>query len=391
MHDKAPVDDHRGFRRGPITWYAYLLLGGFTYVLSIQGNIIPFLKVELDLSYAAVSLHTSALAAGMLIVGSVGERVVRRFGRRVVFAAGGLGAAVALLLLTVAAATWASLGASFLFGLAGAFIPAMLNAILSEIHGPRRAIAYTEANAVAYLFSIMAPLLTAFFVWIGWGWRPAVLAGAVAIFVVVASFARHPMPASQRTRDSSATPLPLAYWFYWAVLGLSVAVEFSIMLWAPAVFEQIIGLSAASAALAVASFFAGMLIARIVGAILIRVFTTRRLFFTAAVTTLIGFAAYWGFTTPAVAIAGLFVVGLGVALLFPLALSFAMGSAGAAADRAGARVVLAPGLAILVTPPLLGTIADSTGLHIAQLATPVFTLLAVAAFLAGQIASRRQG
>ena len=91
---------------------------------------------------------------------------------------------------------------------------------------------------------------------------------------------------------------------------------------------------------------------------------------------------------PAVSIAGLFIVGLGISLLFPLALSFAMGSAGAAADRASTRVMLAPGLAILVSPPLLGAIADRSGLGLAQLTTPVFMVLAVLAFLIGARVTR---
>ncbi|MCP4381704.1 MAG: MFS transporter [Hyphomicrobiales bacterium] len=389
MHDAAPVDDDRQFRRGPVTWYTYLLLGCFTYVISIQGNILPFLKAELDLSYAAVSLHTSAIAIGMLMVGSIGERVVRRFGRHSVFTAAGLVCSVAAVLLALATAAWASLGATLLFGLAGAFIPAILHAILSDIHGPRRDIAYTEANAVAYLFAIIAPVLTAVFVWIGWGWRPAILAISLMIVVIVASFVRYPMPVSAEVREGAAAPAPLAFWLFWAVLGLSVAAEFSILIWAPAYLEQVVGLSESSAALAAAAFFAGMFAARLSGSLLVRRFTTRRLFLASAATTFVGFAAYWGSAEPVASIVGLFVIGLGMALLFPLGLSFAMGVAGPAADRAGARIMLAPGLAILLSPPLLGDAADRAGMAVAQLATPVFMLLAVLVFFAGVAASRR--
>jgi fucose permease len=88
-------------------------------------------------------------------------------------------------------------------------------------------------------------------------------------------------------------------------------------------------------------------------------------------------------------LAGLFVVGLGISLLFPLTLSFAMESAGNAPDRAATRTMLAPGLAILLSPPLLGAVADSFGLRLAQFATPVFMVLAVAAFVVGERLRRR--
>lgn len=380
----------RAHGRDAITWYCYLLLGYFTYVISIQGNILPFLRVELDLSYRAVSLHTSAIAAGTLIVGLIGDRVVRRFGRRAMLAVAVFGSAAAAIVLTLAAATWTSLASCFLFGLAGAFIPAMVPAILSDIHGSRRDVAFAEGNAVAYVFAVMAPLLTAFFVWMAWGWRPAVLAGAAAGIATVIVFARYSPPQSLETRESTAVPLPPAYWCYWLALGMSVAVEFSALLWAPAYFERVVGLSPSSAAFGAAAFFAGMLIGRVGGSWLIRTADTRRLFIASALATFAGFAAYWGAAGPVLSIAGLFVVGLGVALLFPLALSFAIGAAEAAADKASARVMLAPGLAILLTPPLLGAIADGAGLRVAQLMTPVFMGIGVLAFFAGEAVRRRR-
>src|SRR6202161_2960925 len=68
--------------RTRLTWFGYLLSGFFTFIISIQGNIIPFLRDELGLSYAAVSLHPSALAAGMIAAGLVTQRVVKAVGRR---------------------------------------------------------------------------------------------------------------------------------------------------------------------------------------------------------------------------------------------------------------------------------------------------------------------
>lgn len=178
--------------RDAVTWYCYLLLGYFTYVISIQGNILPFLRTELGLSYRPVSLHTSAIAAGTLLVGLIGDRVVRRVGRRSMLAFSVLGSATAAILLTLAPAIWVSIGSCFLFGLIGAFIPAMVPVILSDIHGPRRDVAFAEANAVAYIFAVMAPILTAVFVWLAWGWRLAVLSGAAAGVATVLAFARWP-------------------------------------------------------------------------------------------------------------------------------------------------------------------------------------------------------
>jgi fucose permease len=202
--------------------------------------------------------------------------------------------------------------------------------------------------------------------------------------VVVAAFFRVRVPENGRADGTAATTLPPAFWAYWAMLGAVVAVEFSVLLWAPAFLERVVGMSASAAALGAAAFFAAMLIGRTAGISLIRAFDGRKIFLAAAATTVVGFAAYWGAAVPAVVLVGLFVVGLGISLFFPLTLSFAMESAGNAPDRAATRTMLAPGLAILLSPPLLGAIADNLGLRLAQFATPVFVMLAVAAFLVAE-------
>ena len=375
--------------RDALTWYAYLLLGYFTYVVSIQGNILPFLRDELALSYRAVSLHTSAIALGVVITSLFGERVIRAIGRRRMLAAVTLGSAAAAVLLTLAPSIVVSIGSCFLFGAIGAFIPAMVNGIFSDLGGHRRDIAFAESNAVACMFATSAPVVTGLCVWLGWSWRIAVLAGAAAGVAIVITFARSPVPPSGEAHEFASTPLPLAFWCYWVLLGMGVAVEFSILLWAPTYLEQVIGLDPTSAAIGAAAFFAGMLIGRVVGAGLFRVVPIRRLFFGAAATLFAGFVLYWATPEPALAIAGLFVVGVGTALLFPLALSFAIAAAGPAAERAAARVMLGPGLAILFAPPLLGAIADSAGLRAALLMTPVFMGVGVVAFFLGEAARRR--
>jgi fucose permease len=197
------------------------------------------------------------------------------------------------------------------------------------------------------------------------------------------------VPENGRAAGTAATALPPAFWAYWAMLGAVVAVEFSVLLWAPAFLERVVGMSASAAALGAAAFFAAMLIGRSVGIGLVRAFDGRMIFLGVAATTLVGFAAYWGTGAPSIVLAGLFVVGLGISLLFPLTLGFAMESAGNAPDRAATRTMLAPGLAILLSPPLLGAIADNLGLRLAQFATPVFVVLAVIAFLVAERLRRR--
>jgi fucose permease len=388
---KAPTDvPAPGLSRGRATWYAYLALGYQTLMATSQGNILPFLKSDLGLTYGEASLHPSAVAVGMLIVGSAGGVIIHRLGRAATMAYGVLVTALGAMLLCLATAAWQSVAACLVLGIASSFMPAMTSAILYDLHGRRRDIAYAEANAICYAFAITSPLVIAVTAALGWDWRLAVFVSVAIGVAVVLVFKDTPLPEAKRSETASRTPLPPAYWAYFTMLGLSVALEFAALLWAPSYFEQVVGLSKPAAAAAAGAFFAAMLIGRTAGVRLFKTYSTRSLFFVAMVTIAVGFLIYWlGVSAPAVTIIGLFLLGLGIANLFPIVLGFAMNTAGGATERASARAVIAPGVAILVSPPLLGMFADHAGLHTAQLMLPAYGVLAVVAYFVARGLERR--
>ncbi len=375
---------------GAVSWYAYLLVGTFTYLVSMQGNILPFLRADLGLGYGMVSLHISAMAGGMLVVGLFGDRVGRRFGRADTLRLGILGAGGAAILLCLAPAAWASIASCALLGLFGALVPSTAYAVLTDLNPGNRGVTFAKANAVSYAFAIMVPILAGILVTLGWNWRLIPLTGAAAGAAILAAHAHLIVPNSpEEDTAAAAAHLPICFWLYWLTLGFVVAVEFSVLLWAPAFLEKAVGMPAAHAAIGAAAFFVAMLSGRIAGIWLLRVVASRLLFFGAAATTLMGYAIYAAAAGPTLAVVGLFVLGLGIALLFPLVMSAALGSVGHAVDKASSRVVLAPALAILLSPPLLGALADAAGLRFAQNMTPVLMIAAVAIYLSAGFIRRK--
>jgi MFS transporter, DHA1 family, inner membrane transport protein len=170
---------------------------------------------------------------------------------------------------------------------------------------------------------------------------------------------------------------------------MTIAIEFCILLWAPEFLQQVVGLSATSAAAAAAVFGLAMLTGRTAAGSLLRIIAAQRLFPLALLVTCLGFLIYWGVPRPPAAIVGLFVLGLGVALLCPLTLGLAMGAAGSRADTASARAALAGSLGILVTPALLGSLADKVGLSLAHLIVHGLAVVAVICFVTAQALQRR--
>lgn len=374
-------------RRDSATWYGYLLLGFFTFLLNIQGNILPFLKRELEIGYGVTALHSSAIAVGMIITGLLGERVIARIGRRRTLSLGGLGAALGAVLLCLAPTAWASIAACFVLGAAGSLVPTVVPAMLADIHGRNRDRAITELSAACYAFAVMAPLAMGAALALDLGWRAALLIGVAMGLAILIGGRTAPVPESPPLAIGAGR-LPAAYWAYWLLLALVVAIEFSVLLWAPAYLERVAGLSPATAASFAAVFALAMLVGRTVGSALVGRFAAPHLFIWALMLTLAGFALYWsGGVVPA--ITGLAVLGLGIALLYPLSLGLALEAAGPRGIAASARFMFAVGIAILSAPFVLGALADRVGLALAHLIIPALTLAALACLAVAQMLQRR--
>jgi fucose permease len=86
-----------------------------------------------------------------------------------------------------------------------------------------------------------------------------------------------------------------------------------------------------------------------------------------------------------VGLSSLFLTGLGVANLYPLLLSLAIGAADGDTVQASARATLASGTAILALPLILGGFADTVGI---RLAFGVVLVLLVSVLLMNQAAGR---
>lgn len=381
--DCARVAPPLALRRDAATWHGYLLLGFFTFLLNIQGNILPFLRVDLALGYGTAALHSSAIAAGMIVTGLMGDRLIARLGRAATLRLGGLAAVAGAVMLCLSPTAWASIPACFLFGVGGSLLPAIVPAMLADIHGRQRDRALTELSAACYVFAVMAPLAVAGALWLGLGWRAAVLAGVVAELLIL-YLGRAVMLPEGLPVGSRGGRLPATFWAYWLLLALVVAIEFSVLLWAPAYLEQVVGLSSALAAGTAAVFPVAMLVGRLLGSGLVGRVAAPVLYVLALLVSLLGFALYWSSALPGVAVLGLGVLGLGVALLYPLNLGLALEAAGARGAAASARIMLAVGLAVLSAPVALGAVADRVGLAAAHLVIPCLVLAALLVLLAAR-------
>jgi fucose permease len=254
-----------------------------------------------------------------------------------------------------------TIAGTLVMGVLGASIPIITQAVLADQHGSLRGVAFTESNAIASASGTLAPLCLGFFARTSLGWRAAMALAILAVLPLFLSFRHRSLSAMPRrtvgpARGSSTLPAP--YWAYWLLLLLAVAIEFCIIYWVADFLEKARGLARPDAALSTSVFLTSMLLGRTLGSWVLRRNQSIRLLFGSVALATLGFLVHWQAPLLPLAHAGLFLAGLGVANLYPLGLTFAMGTVGGQTDKASARASLGVALAILCLPLLLGRLAD---------------------------------
>jgi fucose permease len=142
-----------------------------------------------------------------------------------------------------------------------------------------------------------------------------------------------------------------------------------------------------TSASAVMGLFMGLgVVRRIISSRLTRKYNPGNLLFISLGLCLIGFLFFWLSANTGISVLGMCLAGFGVANLFPLAMTLAVGSAPHRANLASARIALAVGLAGGGAPLILGRLADLVGLQSAYSALLLF--MAVGILLTSLLVSR---
>jgi fucose permease len=410
------------FIRDRFTWLAYIMLAYYAYMQATLGPLVPFLRDEVEFDYTRSGLYVGALAIGMATAGLTGGRLARRWGRSRLFWGGGAGMALGAILLVAGRTLEVTIISTFLMTLFGSYLLVMIQSMLSDRHAENRAFALTEVNVFAVIGASAAPLLVAFGEERQLSWRLALFVGIV-VWLLMTIWARrrialpqNQLEAIHKSPESVLTPplctrrglrsggvrflnrysaksaknrnLPRVFWAYALVVFFSVSVEWCMLFWASTYMETVVGLSKELAATSVALFTIAQVIGRAAGSWLTRRYTPGNLLLIAGFVIIMGFPLFWLGRAPLVNALGLFLCGLGVANLYPLTLSLTSAVGVVNPDAASGYTSMSSGLAILITPQLLGIVADRVGI---QSAYGIVAPLAIAIIAVTLYANRQAG
>jgi MFS family permease len=363
------------FTRDRLTWIAYALLAWFAYLQAAPGLIVSQLRDEFGLSHTTGGLHVAAFAGGAVVAGVVSGPLERRIGRRALFWVSAGVMAVGAVGLCAGRGAAATIGSCLLMGVSGGLLLVTVQALLSDHHGERRAIALTEANvaaSVAYVVLIGALSLAAA---TGAGWRAALL---VSLVVPAIAWARNREVAISTPRAAAVEGgrLPAAFWVAATMLFCTTAVEWCVAAWGASFVEDAARVSADTSVSLMAGYYGGVVAGRVAGSSLARRHSPHRLLALALVATAVGFAILWPAASPAQSVLGLTLLGVGIGNLFPLGLSVTVSLAPERAQLASSRAVFMTSFAVLVAPLTVGALADATSLSAALAVVPVALALA---------------
>ena len=369
--------------RTAATWIAYLALIYFALVLNCLGSVTSLIRLEQKLTYAQAGLLGSSFASGLIVASLVAAAVSSKLGSWKTLALAGAGLVSGCSLICLGNDFPVILAGAFLAGTLGSLIISEVPLVLAQEHQGRSTAAFTEANALGSASAIFAPAAVSLAERWHIGWRAALVApvllavGAAVIF----AFARPRAPFRDRAVTVQKNRLGKAFWLSWSLLFFSVAAEFTIIFWATNYFRQGEFGEGAQASGVLALFFLTMCTGRAIGGRLMLRLPSVAIILGSLAVALCGSFFYCLSFSMASRLAGLALLGLGIANLYPTFLTLAISNAKSHEVKASAKTTLASGLAILVFPFVLGGVADLIGLGHAQLLIPSVLIGVLTLFL----------
>ncbi|GAB2449610.1 MFS transporter [Streptosporangium sandarakinum] len=343
---------------------------------------IPALSDKLGLSEASVGVTLLVWGLGALVTMQSMRRVMTRFGSRSVLRIGAPLCAATLALLAFAPTYPLLLVTAGLFGMAFGSVDVAMNAQGSAVERAYGRPLMNGMHAGWCVGAISAGLLGTAAIAAGLSSTAHLALIALVSLPLLVAISRTYLPDPVTAEDGQAGTrhrMPPVVYLLGAIAFCAFMVEGTVADWNGLYLRDVVGAPEALAALGYPVLEAGMLLGRL-GGDRVRVrFGARGMIMASGLVTAAMFAVVLTASTAVVAIATMFLVGIGVATISPVALSLAGGAVanpGPAIAQTGAMGYAG----LLLGPVVIGFISDVATLRTALgIAVVLGLLIAVAA------------
>jgi FHS family glucose/mannose:H+ symporter-like MFS transporter len=368
----------------------------FGVVMAILGAILPTLFDSIELDKAQAGNLFLFMNFGMLVMSLCFGPIVDRFGFKLFLMATALAVSASFALLAGATTYRGVLSAAVLLGLGGGGLNGAANALASDIHPDRRGAALNTLGIFFGFGALTMPFLVGTFLEVVGLDRLLILATILGM-VPFLLFASIPFPKSKHeqgfplARAAAVIRSPLL-WLCGVLLAFQSGNEFTVGGWITTYLGEVIGLTARSASYVLAGYWAAMMLGRFLSIRIVNRVGMRRLVLAAAIVAWVAALLVAWSPSPVVALAGVVLLGLGFAAIFPTTLAV-IGEAFPQFTGTAFSVVFVIALAGGMTAPwMTGQVAHTHGLATGMM-VPVLScsLIVVIQILVMRISRKARG
>lgn len=320
----------------------------------IYGLTIPYIQTHYHLSAAVVGSLVMLYGIGRLIGSMLGSSVLARSGIRRAMFWSTVGMLAGLLAYGAAPAWWMLRAASFVIGCAFGILDVVLNAVVVTNHPGRRGLALSLLHACYGTGVFVGPFLLAWLPESGWDWRSIPWASGLLFGLgiwgwlgVELAFRRLGIRGNpgKRVRPAggagmspeggtdggpSSEPIGAGSLLRSRVFVLAGLIGFiyqgiswGLSVWLPTLFLDVHNATPTEASRGISALFVGITVGRLLNGFLRSSDTAAytRMLFMGSATACVSLAAALLAPTPTATLVGVFLTGIGLSIMVPLALA----------------------------------------------------------------------
>ena len=364
-------------KRDAYFWTVALQSSCVTFFLGAFGPSQPLLRADQHTSLTIAGLHGTSMGVAAIFAGYANSHLVHKFGRT---RTGWIGLGIFSLgvicfvisnpvQLTILAALLAGFGVSVVIN---NFVTS-----LTSHYGKNAAYMVTRANAIGSVSFVLGTLTVGLIADTYRDfWRIGIL--AVLPFALYLFFFRRDKNEVEHVPSEDGPQggkLSAHFWISLFGFFCSIATEFAISFWAAALVLDRTGASPAISTLIVVAFGSGMALGRWFGPAVLKQFEIDSQIKVYMSTQFIGFALLWFSHNLFISFFSLLITGIGVSSQFTLTSLRLIGLSDKRPDLSMGKSSLAAGLAIGLSPFILGLLGDHLGISRAYLMVPVLIVI----------------
>ncbi len=358
--------------------FAFFVSGAASQPL---GSFIPFLREQYGFSYDLSGILLSCQSTGNLISVLLAGFLPIYLGRRRAILTTSVWMAVAYLIFASGFGSPALFVAAFtMTGIARGGNSNFSNTMISTLPGDKATRGYNLLHGCFAVGALLSPLVLVFCTnrFPNMGWR--LVAGLLALLCLsqIAVYAKMPLPQEPRGKSVKTVDRSFLrvkqFWLGSAMLFFYISVEYAIVGWLVSYFQDTGVLSADWSQMMNSLLWLVIFCGRMIGAAITGKISRSRLLLIDGLGFFAFFLIMFFSRDPVLIVLGLMGVGLFMATIYPTA--FAFGSDCIRGNDLGCSIMIFTGSAGgIITPALVGLVAERAGIRAGMGLVAVFTAL----------------